>query len=107
MTAAQTLNNISRFLFDDKAKQYKQSKSLYAVLEKLKKKEIILKEKLKNEKNEGNLRLIKLKLAVIYAKRKKGINAIKQLKTSLTDKVITKKPSVIRHMNAPLQLRHL
>ena len=104
MKATQTLNSISRFFFDDTAKLYRQSKALNAVLEKLKEKEISLKKKLENEKNEDNLKLIKLKLAVIYAKRKKGINAIRQLNHSVSDTVIDDKPSIISHMHAPLQI---
>lgn len=106
MKAAQTLNNISRFLFDDKAKQYKQSKSLNVVLKKLKDKQVILEKKLKNEKNADNLKLIKLKLAVISAQHKKGIKAVMQLNDLVNDRLIANKTSVIKHMNAPVQLHH-
>ena len=84
MKAPEILNVINRFLSDDKAKQYKQSKNINDVLKKLEKKEITLKNKLENEKIENNRKLIEKKLAIIDAQRQKGIDAITTLKSEVS-----------------------
>ncbi len=84
MKAPEILNIINRFLSNDKAKQYKQSKNINDVLKQLEKKAIILRKKLENENNENNLKLIEKKLAVIYAQRQKGIDAITMLKSEVS-----------------------
>ena len=84
MKAPEILNIINRFLSNDKAKQYKQSKNINDVLKQLEKKAIILRKKLENENNENNLKLIDKKLAIIYAQRQKGIDAITMLKSEVS-----------------------
>lgn len=80
MKAPKLLKIVKRFLAADKEKQYEHTKCFKDILKKLKKKEIALKEKLENEKNEKKRNQFKKELAIIYVQRKKGINAIKQLK---------------------------
>lgn len=80
MRAPKLLKIVKRFLSADKEKQYEHTKCFNNVLKKLKKKENILKNKLKHEQNEKNRKQLQKELAVVHAQRKKGIEAIKKLK---------------------------
>jgi len=80
MNAPKLLRVVKRFLSADKEKQYEHTKCFKDVLKKLKKKENLLKDKLKNEKSDKARKQIKQELAIVHAQRKKGIDAIKKLK---------------------------
>ncbi len=80
MKAPKLLKIVTRFLSADEDKQQKHVECFKDVLKKLKKKERLLKKKLENEKNNVIRKSLKKELAVIYAQRKKGINAVKQCK---------------------------
>ena len=80
MKTPKLLKVVKRFLSADKNKQYEHTKCFKDVLKKLKKKERILKKELENEKHEKNRKQIKKDLAIIYVQRKKGIDALKELK---------------------------
>jgi len=80
MKAPKLLKMVNRYLSADKDKQYKNVECFKDVLKKLKKKERILKKKLENEKDQAICKQLKKELAIIYAQRKKGINAVKQFK---------------------------
>ncbi|NOR70790.1 MAG: hypothetical protein GQ532_14035 [Methylomarinum sp.] len=60
--------------------QYDQIVSLKELLKELKRKKILLKEKLDKEQDIKKVKSIKRKLEVIKAQRKKGLNLIKKLK---------------------------
>ena len=81
MKAPKLLKIVKRFLSADKEKQYKHTKCFTDVLKKLKKKENSLKHDLKHAKNEKDRKLIKKELAIVHAQRRKGIEAIRKLKT--------------------------
>ncbi len=81
MKAPKLLKIVKRFLSADKEKQYKHTKCFTDVLKKLKKKENSLKHELKNAKNEKEHKEIKHELAIVHAQRRKGIEAIRKLKT--------------------------
>ena len=80
MKTPKLLKVVKRFLSANKNKQYEHTKCFKDVLKKLKKKERILKKELENEKHEKNRKQIKKDLAIIYVQRKKGIDALKELK---------------------------
>ena len=80
MKAPKLLKIVKRFLSADQEKQYEHIKCFTDVLKKLKKKENVLKNKLKNENNEKNRKRIRKELAIVHAKLRKGIEAIKKLK---------------------------
>ncbi len=81
MKAPKLLKIVKRFLSADKEKQYKHTKCFTDVLKKLKKKENSLKNDLKHAKNDKDRKHIKNELAVVHAQRRKGIEAIRKLKT--------------------------
>ncbi len=80
MKAPKLLKIVNRYLSADKNKQHKHVKCFKDVLKKLKKKERILKKKLEHEKDQAICKQLKKELAIIYAQRKKGIDAVKQFK---------------------------
>ncbi len=82
MKAPKLLKVVNRFLSAGKEKQYEHTKCFKDILKKLKKKENSLKDKLKKETNEKNRKQIKKDLAIVCAQRRKGIKAIKKLKSN-------------------------
>jgi len=80
MKAPKLLKMVSRFLSADEDKQQKNVECFKDVLKKLKKKERALKKRLENEKVQATRKQLKKELAIIYAQRKKGIDAVKQCK---------------------------
>lgn len=82
MKAPKLLKIVKRYLSADENKQYKHIKCFTDVLKKLKKKERALKKKLEHEHNDKNRKQIKKDLAIIYAQRKKGVHAMRDIKKS-------------------------
>lgn len=82
MKAPKLLKIVERYLSAGKSKQHKHVECFTDILKKLKKKERILKKKFENEKNDKNRQKIKKELAIIYAQRRKGVNALKAAKKS-------------------------
>ena len=80
MKAPKMLKIVTRFLSAGKDKQYKHTKCFKNVLKKLRKKETELKNKLKNENDDKKRKQLKKELKIVHAQRKKGIEAIKNLK---------------------------
>ncbi len=80
MKTPKLLKAVKRFLSADKEKQYEEIQCFTDILKKLKKKQEALKKNLASEKNEKERKKIKKKLAIIYAQRKKGITALKEVK---------------------------
>jgi len=80
MKTPKLLKIVKRFLSADKTEQYKKIKCFKEILKKLKKKEIILKNKLEQEQDNNKQGQLEKNLAIIYAQRCKGVDAIKELK---------------------------
>ncbi|MCP3852190.1 MAG: hypothetical protein GY694_18420 [Gammaproteobacteria bacterium] len=80
MKTPKLLKAVKRFLSADKKNQYEKIQCFTDILKKLKKKQEALKKNLASEKNENKRKKIKKKLAIIYAQRKKGITALKEVK---------------------------
>ena len=76
------IKKIGDFLDADKDKQQKQIKSIQEILKNLKKKQDSLEKKSKTEKDDKKRKRIRKDLDIIFAQRKKGINALKKLKKS-------------------------
>lgn len=83
MKAKKLLKRLSKFLDADEKTQYQKIKSTKKVLKALKRKEASLKEQLQQtHENEAEAEAIQVKLDVIYAQRKKGVERVKQLRES-------------------------
>lgn len=81
MKTPKMIKQVGDFLDADKDKQQKQIKSIKEILRSLKKKQDSLKKKSKSEKDDKKRKHIRKNLDIIFAQRKKGINALKKLKT--------------------------
>ena len=80
MKTPKLLKKVERILDEDKAKQRDHAKCFKEILHKLKKREKGLKEKLKDTRNHKDRKRIQRDLAIIHTQRKKGIQALKDLK---------------------------
>ena len=80
MKTSKLLKKTEEYLSAKKSKQRDQIDSLKKILGRLKKRKRKLGEKLKTEKNPGDLERIRKDLAVIRAQRKKGLKALKDLR---------------------------
>jgi hypothetical protein len=76
------IKQAQEFLGRNKKRQLQQIDSIKQVLQKLKKKKSSLKEKLAEERHEKKRARIERELKIISAQRKKGLKAIRKLKTS-------------------------
>ncbi len=85
MTVKNLLGRLSQFLDADNKTQLEEIKSIRKVLKVLKTKEHALREKLANklQKDPDEAEALQLKLDVIYAQRRKGIERVQALKQSL------------------------
>ncbi len=89
MKLKKLLEHVSDFLDADSKTQMDEIKSIRKVLKELKSKERDLKEKIaKSSKKltEDERDEMKIRLDVIYAQRKKGLERVKELKTRLKEK---------------------
>jgi hypothetical protein len=73
------INILKKFLDADKKKQQDKIASIKIVLKKLKKKELALKQKLRNEDNKKIRRHLQKDLKIITAQRKKGLCMLKKV----------------------------
>lgn len=80
MKTPKMIKRVGDFLDAGKDKQQKQIKSIKEILRNLKKKQDSLKKKSKTEKDDKKRKRILKELDIIFAQRKKGINALKKLK---------------------------
>jgi hypothetical protein len=80
MKTPKLLEKVEKILHAKEAKQRQHAKCFKEILHKLKKRQKDLKEKLKDTSNEKERKRIKRDLAIIHTQRKKGIQALKDLK---------------------------
>ncbi len=80
MKTPKLLKIVQRFLSADQAEQYKKTKCFKEILDKLKKKERTLKHKLAQEQDPEKRQQLNKKLAIVYAQRCKGVDALRALK---------------------------
>jgi DNA repair exonuclease SbcCD ATPase subunit len=85
MKLKKLMESLNEFLDADRKTQLKEINSIRKVLKELKKKERKLKEELKklSAKQEDEKDELQIKLDVIYAQRKKGLERVKELKKEL------------------------
>lgn len=88
MKLKKLMERVSDFLDADTKTQMEEIKSIRKVLKELKSKERDLKEKLKkaSSKKEDERDELQIKLDVIYAQRKKGLERVKEIKSQLKEK---------------------
>ena len=79
MKQKKLLDKLLEFFDASGQKKKKQKSDIKLILKKLKKKERKLKEKLASEKNDNKRKRLKQEIDVVYAQRKKGIKAIKEI----------------------------
>lgn len=80
MKIAKLLRVSQELLGDKKSKSSERKRCLKEIQRKLKKKSQGLKEKIENEENKKNKKILIKYLAVIYTQRKKVIKALKEIK---------------------------
>ena len=80
MKTPKLLKKVEKILDADDAKQRKHAKCFKEILNKLKKRKAHLKDKLKDTKSEKDRKRIQRDLAIIHTQRKKGLQALKDLK---------------------------
>jgi len=71
---------LEEFMIAGKKKQHEQIASIKIVLKKLKKKELVLKQKFRNEDDVKIRKQLQKELKIITAQRKKGLCMVKKLK---------------------------
>jgi hypothetical protein len=81
MKTPKLIRRAAELLGGEAGKRCEKKRCIKEILSKLKKKECSLKEKLKKEKDPVAIDATQLNLAVIFAQRKKGVKALKELKT--------------------------
>lgn len=86
MKAKKLLERVKQFLDADRHTQRNKIKSIRKVLKELKEKERNIREKLENEKDSIAKEALQLRLEVIYAQRKKGVDRVQELKEGLKPK---------------------
>lgn len=88
MKLKKLMARVSQFLDADSKTQMEEIKSIRKVLKELKSKERDLKEKIADlaAKNSEERDELQIKLDVIYAQRKKGLDRVKELKKRLQEK---------------------
>lgn len=86
MKASKLLERVRQFLDADRHSQLGKIKSIRKVLKELKQKERDLREELDQEKDPVAIENLQLKLDVIYAQRKKGVDRVQELKEGLKPK---------------------
>lgn len=89
MKMTKMLEKLSRFLQADAQAQLKEIKSIRKLLKELKQKERELKEKLEKKRDQDETNELKMKLDVIFAQRKKGVERVKLLKAGLAPDTLT------------------
>ncbi|RLJ22539.1 hypothetical protein DJ030_01255 [bacterium endosymbiont of Escarpia laminata] len=82
MKIPKLLKRVQEYVDADKLKQCKRKDCMKEVLQKLKKQQHALKDKLGKEKNEKERKRIQKALDIIYLQRKKGLKALKKLQKS-------------------------
>lgn len=85
MTAKKLLERVKAFLDADRKTQLEKIRSIRKVLKELKQKERKLKAVRDQEKDQDVKEALQLRLDVIYAQRKKGVDRVKELKASLKE----------------------
>lgn len=83
MKVKKLLERVKQFLDADRHTQLEKIRSIRKVLKELKQKERKLKDLLEKESDEDVCEAIQLRLDVIYAQRKKGIDRVLELKETL------------------------
>ena len=81
MKTPKLIKKANELLGADSEKQCEKKRCIKEILGKLKKRELVLKEKVKKEKDKKIIESLKLDLAVIFAQRKKGVGLLKDIKT--------------------------
>ena len=82
MKTPKLIKKVQEYLDADELKQCKRKDCIKEVLNKLKKKQRMLKHKLAKESNDKERKHIQKTLDIIYIQRKKGLKALKSLKNS-------------------------
>ncbi len=85
MKASKLMERVKQYLDSDKQTQIDKIKSIRKVLKELKQKERSLTEKLEMEQDASTKASLQLKLDVIYAQRKKGVDRVQELKEQLKE----------------------
>lgn len=85
MKAKKLMERLGRFLDADTSTQQDEVKSIRKVLKELKEKERSLREKLEKNPKREDADELQIKLDVIYAQRKKGLERVKVLKSSIKE----------------------
>ena len=80
MKANKLLEKLKDYLGAERRAQFAKYDSIKGVLKKLKKKENVLKNKLKKEHDEKAINQLKKEMDVLSAQRKKGMKMLKELK---------------------------
>lgn len=83
MKANKLLERLTRFLDADSKTQLEEIKAIRKVLKELKEKERKLREKLEKNPKRDDVDELQIKLDVIYAQRRKGVDRVKALKEKL------------------------
>lgn len=86
MKAKKLLERVKQFLDADRHTQLEKIRSIRKVLKELKEKERKLREQLEHEKDKETKESLLLRLDVIYAQRKKGVDRVQELKEGLKAK---------------------
>ncbi|TVQ67356.1 MAG: hypothetical protein EA373_12580 [Oceanospirillales bacterium] len=85
MKANKLLERVKQFLDADRNTQLDKIRSIRKVLKELKEKERNLRDKLEDEKDSEARESLQLRLDVIYAQRKKGVDRVQELKEALKE----------------------
>lgn len=80
MKTPKLLKKVQEYIDSDKLKQCKRQDCMKEVLQKLKKKQSMLKVKLDKEKSEKERKQIQQTLDAIYVQRRKGVKVLKRMK---------------------------
>jgi hypothetical protein len=83
MKASKLMERLTRFLDADSKTQLEEIKAIRKVLKELKEKERKLREKLDKNPKRDDADELQIKLDVIYAQRRKGVDRVKLLKAGL------------------------
>ncbi|MBE0506423.1 MAG: hypothetical protein IBX50_06835 [Marinospirillum sp.] len=85
MKMKKLMERLTRFLDADTSTQQNEIKSIRKVLKELKDKERSLREKLEKNPRREDADELQIKLDVIYAQRKKGLERVQVLKSSIKE----------------------
>lgn len=83
MSTDNLLKKLKNFVDTDRRERITKYESLKRLLEKLKKKQNLLKDKIQNESDEKAKKRIEEKMRVLKAQRKKGLKLLKDLKNEI------------------------